>query len=293
MNKDSIILSIHPEYVKKIISGEKHFEYRRRIPKREVSYILIYETSPTKKYVAITEVLDIMCEHPDTLWDKTHYLSGISYEKYHEYFKSCNQAFAYKLGKTYHLPSNNISFPTIQSYSYIPTTFIEKLIIEYRLVPLKHLVFIAGVHGVGKTTFVEATFKSLGYPCFSCSQLIKSMNGEVPENKLVKEINQNQELLATKINTLKNEYLFFILDGHFTLLNSNKRITNIPLSLFKKITPCLIIILTDDIETIFKRLSSMTIDIKLLEIFQKAEIKRAREVAQILNIPIYLHDNMG
>ncbi len=292
MNKDSVILSIHPEYMKKIIAGEKRFEYRRRIPKREVSYILIYETLPTKKFVAIAEVLDIMCEHPDTLWYKTQYLSGISYEKYHEYFKDCNQAFAYKLGKIYCLPENNITFPTIQSYSYIPTVFLEKCFKEYQLVAQKHLVFVAGVHGVGKTTFVDTSFKSLGYPCFSCSQLIKSMKGEVPENKLVKNIGQNQELLSEKINRLKNEYSFFILDGHFTLLNSNKEITNIPLSLFKKIAPCLIIVLTADIESIFKRLSPITIGREFIDIFQKTEINRAKEIAQILDIPIYFHNNM-
>jgi len=31
-----ILLSINPEFVAKIISGEKHYEYRTRVPKREI-----------------------------------------------------------------------------------------------------------------------------------------------------------------------------------------------------------------------------------------------------------------
>lgn len=45
-----VLLSINPEYVEKIFSGIKKYEYRRSIFKNEaVDTIVIYSTSPIKK----------------------------------------------------------------------------------------------------------------------------------------------------------------------------------------------------------------------------------------------------
>lgn len=43
-----ILLSIKPEYVEKIIKGEKLFEFRRTVPKRKVDVVVIYSTFPEK-----------------------------------------------------------------------------------------------------------------------------------------------------------------------------------------------------------------------------------------------------
>lgn len=47
----NIILSIHPEYVEKILAGEKTVELRRLLPRQNVEKIYIYSTSPVKKIV--------------------------------------------------------------------------------------------------------------------------------------------------------------------------------------------------------------------------------------------------
>ena len=46
-----VILSIKPEFVEKIINGEKKFEYRRKIFKKDVEKVLIYASSPIKLVV--------------------------------------------------------------------------------------------------------------------------------------------------------------------------------------------------------------------------------------------------
>lgn len=46
-----VILSIKPEFVEKIINGEKKFEYRRKIFKKDVEKVLIYASSPIKSVV--------------------------------------------------------------------------------------------------------------------------------------------------------------------------------------------------------------------------------------------------
>ncbi len=40
---------MNPEYVKKIISGKKKYEYRTKVAKQDVDKIIIYETTPIKK----------------------------------------------------------------------------------------------------------------------------------------------------------------------------------------------------------------------------------------------------
>ena len=95
----NIILPINPKHVKKIISGEKKYEYRTRIPKNPVDKIIIYETAPTKKIVAEAKIIEIISLPPKTLWEETKDFSGITKEYFDQYFKDKDIAYAYRLGK--------------------------------------------------------------------------------------------------------------------------------------------------------------------------------------------------
>ena len=55
----TILLSIKPEYVHRILDCSKKYEFRRSVAKRKVDRILIYSTAPEMKVVAMVEVLDI------------------------------------------------------------------------------------------------------------------------------------------------------------------------------------------------------------------------------------------
>lgn len=96
-----ILLSIKPEYSKKIVSGEKRFEYRKRLPKKNITKIIIYSSSPEKKVIGEVQVLGTMSMSKLELWDKTKSFAGITYDKYKEYFANSTQAYAYKLGQVY------------------------------------------------------------------------------------------------------------------------------------------------------------------------------------------------
>jgi predicted transcriptional regulator len=37
-----ILISIKPEFADKILNGEKKFEYRTKLPKSDINYLLIY-----------------------------------------------------------------------------------------------------------------------------------------------------------------------------------------------------------------------------------------------------------
>lgn len=70
--KRKILISINPEHVKNIISGEKKYEYRKIAAKQDISAIIIYETVPTKKIVAEAEILDVIELPPEELWQQTY-----------------------------------------------------------------------------------------------------------------------------------------------------------------------------------------------------------------------------
>ena len=95
----TILLSIRPEYVEKILAGTKKYEYRRHLAKSDVHKMLIYCTSPVMKVVAEAEVCEKVTGTPISLWKKTKHESGIAKKAYLSYFQGCTCAHAYRLGK--------------------------------------------------------------------------------------------------------------------------------------------------------------------------------------------------
>lgn len=93
----AILLSINPQYVDRIMNGEKQYEFRKSLCKRKVDKIIIYSTSPIMKVVGEADVEDILVDKPRKIWGKTKKYSGIKRQFFEEYYKGRNQAVAYKL----------------------------------------------------------------------------------------------------------------------------------------------------------------------------------------------------
>ena len=51
----TILLSIKPEYANKIFDGQKRYEYRKRIPKKEVSKIIVYSSAPEQALDSVND----------------------------------------------------------------------------------------------------------------------------------------------------------------------------------------------------------------------------------------------
>ncbi len=94
-----ILISINPEHVAKILSGEKKYEYRTKAAKKDVHSLIIYETTPVKRVVAEAEILEVLMLPPEVLWKETKDSSGISKSFFDDYFKGRKVAYAYHLGK--------------------------------------------------------------------------------------------------------------------------------------------------------------------------------------------------
>lgn len=95
-----VLLSIKPEYVEKIFSGEKKYEFRRMIFKnKSIKVIVVYSTSPIKKVVGEFEIEKIIEGTPEQLWNLDPESTGILKEKFFNYFGTKEKGYAIKIGK--------------------------------------------------------------------------------------------------------------------------------------------------------------------------------------------------
>lgn len=90
-----VILSIKPEFAKKIFDGDKKFEFRRSIFKnKNVSKVIVYSSSPVSKVIGEFEIGDIIKKDLKTLWNETKEYSGITEDYFFEYFNGKETGFA-------------------------------------------------------------------------------------------------------------------------------------------------------------------------------------------------------
>ena len=112
----TILLSIKPEYANKIFDGQKHYEYRKRIPKKEVSKIVVYSSAPEQAVIGEIKVIKTLKMKPTTLWNSTKANAGISRSKYRKYFSGCTMAYAFVIGSFEKYPtSKSLADYNIQS----------------------------------------------------------------------------------------------------------------------------------------------------------------------------------
>lgn len=88
------ILSIKPLYVEQIIKGNKKYEYRKYIFKRNIKRVYVYSTYPEKKIVGYFNFEGYIKDSPDNIWNKTRSYSGIDKNSYDEYFKDRDIGYA-------------------------------------------------------------------------------------------------------------------------------------------------------------------------------------------------------
>lgn len=157
------------------------------------------------------------------------------------------------------------------------------------------VIFICGIHGSGKTTLGQNLSNMIHIPFDSASRIIKNMTEENWDNeKRVKNIDRNQNILLEGINNIYSEEEIISLDGHFTLLNKDKEISYIPIEVFQNLNLSCVITCITSLEKIVERLKerdgNTTVDVNTLNKFQEAEQKHANNISIQLGIPIISYD---
>lgn len=159
--------------------------------------------------------------------------------------------------------------------------------------PPTPVIFIGGVHGVGKTTFSKSLSDTLKIPSFTAGDLIRAHRARpVTEDKRVGDISGNQDALVEAIRLLGISTPI-LLDGHYCLLDANAAVSEVPIRTFQQLTLCVSLVIRDDPALIRERLQqrdSKDYDLDLIAAFQDAEIAWSQKVAAILKIPIALFD---
>ena len=118
----NVIMSIKPEYVKRILEGTKKYEYRKTKTKLKIDIIIIYETYPTKMVVGEVKVKNILIDTPLNIWLKTKEESGTSKEFFDKYFKNSKYAIAYELGEV--LIYDKKKSLSEYGITYVPQSFV-------------------------------------------------------------------------------------------------------------------------------------------------------------------------
>lgn len=159
---------------------------------------------------------------------------------------------------------------------------------------LKQLVFVGGVHGVGKSTACKTICSDLGLFYLSASELIRwSELNDDPTNKLVKDIPDTQARLISAVNHYQHADGKYLLDGHFCLLNVKSEIIRISLRTFEIIAPSIICIITGNAGEIAKSQMARGGQVYTAEVIaemQNCEIDHAHQVANHLSIPFIQTD---
>lgn len=132
-NCNFLLLPIKKPYSKLIIAGEKRFELRRRIPKIDCKYVLIYETRPTKAIIGIFEVRRKLIDSVDNIWRITKEYSCVSKEFFQKYYKGKNVGVAFEIKNVKELDTP-ISLSSLgiehapQDFMYVRSQELERLI---------------------------------------------------------------------------------------------------------------------------------------------------------------------
>lgn len=153
------------------------------------------------------------------------------------------------------------------------------------------MIFVGGVHGVGKTSFCKRICERYDISSYTASQLI-SRTTEPLSNKKVEDVAGNQNVLLNALQELRVGNTWFILDGHFCLLTHDGTVARIPEPTFVELHPRAIIVLVDSEERIQGRLlarDGYTTDSVTIREFQEEEVRYSRHISRMLNVPYLEH----
>jgi|SRR5690625_317804 len=156
-------------------------------------------------------------------------------------------------------------------------------------------IFLAGIHGVGKTTLAKKLELALDIKVIAISDLIRESGKAIVQSKKeTDDISGNQELWKLELERINISEKHLLLDGHFCLIDRSKNIIRLPFSTFEGTKMGKIILLKKDPHEIRENLlrrDNYDYSIKFLRRFQESEETQAINYARIKDIKLFKYSN--
>ncbi|BDD13171.1 hypothetical protein FUAX_56030 (plasmid) [Fulvitalea axinellae] len=96
-DKGAVLISIRPEYVRRIFSGKKRYEFRKKDCGRGVTEFFVYETAPRSAVIGKFRSLVRLSGSPEFVWELTKDFAGIGKDEFFRYFEGCETAWAFRI----------------------------------------------------------------------------------------------------------------------------------------------------------------------------------------------------
>lgn len=153
------------------------------------------------------------------------------------------------------------------------------------------VIFLAGVHGVGKGFLGTPVANALGISHFTASQLIREEKGKATwgKDKKTFDLDDNQLALIRAIAQRRLTHPSILLDGHFVLRDAQGVLTPLATSVFKELHLTGVILLTEAESVIASRLALRdkgTPDVQAISELAAAEWTHAQAVCTELELTL-------
>jgi len=153
------------------------------------------------------------------------------------------------------------------------------------------IVFVGGIHGVGKTYLGAPAAKHLGIRHATASHLIREERGLQTwgADKRVAGIDENQAALISATARLRTGGQQLLLDGHFVLRGADGSLTEVGVQVFRDLQIRAVLLLATDIEVVLGRLHERgdhSWSESELRLLAEREEAHARLVATELRLPL-------
>jgi adenylate kinase len=153
------------------------------------------------------------------------------------------------------------------------------------------VIFLAGVHGVGKGFLGAPVANSMEITHLTASQLIREEKGQATwgTDKKTSDLDDNQLALIRAIAQRRLSHPNILLDGHFVLRNAQGVLTPLATSVFKELRLAGVILLTEAESVIASRLALRDKgmpDVQAISKLAAAELTHAQAVCNELELPL-------
>ena len=134
------LISVHPEFADKLLSGEKRVELRRSRVRGAISHLVIYATAPKSAVLGWVKVTAVESASPTNIWNAHKKHAGISRARFRRYFRGCRSATAIRvvdpqpLQRPLRLSQINEDLSAPQSWRYLSPDDAARVGIDLRSV---------------------------------------------------------------------------------------------------------------------------------------------------------------